>query len=73
MTFHDEVLHKLEVDAYQSVRQLQLWLCTVAPLRTESCECILKELHSLCVGMNWSLVHEEQIGWDILKKITIEG
>ena len=69
MTFHDELEHAYEMDAYQSVRHLQLWLSTIAPLKGELCESILKELYSLCVLLDWTLEYDKDLGRSILEKV----
>lgn len=71
MTFHDELLHQYETDTYRSVRQLQIWLSTIAPLKGEFSEPILTKLEGLCLAMNWPLEYDKDLDRLILEKFSM--
>lgn len=68
MTFMDEVHHDSEISARNGARQLQLWLLTIAPVRTEDgMSLILDGIELLAEDMGWPMKHDETLGRSVLE------
>lgn len=67
MSFHDQVHRDEELASYQAIRQLQLWLQTIAPVSHDVTKEVCEALEKLCTELDYTLVEDEQLNWKILK------
>ncbi len=67
MTFMDDVHRDNEKASYVSVRQLQLWLSTLAPIEGSKSLRALSMLENICDDMEWEMEWDEQLERSILK------
>lgn len=66
MTFHDDYHNNSEIEAYKSVKFLQVWLGTIAPVTDKLSSEVRDKLLEICKELEWPIVDDEYIG-EILK------
>lgn len=65
----DNLRHELDKEAYNSIRCLQVWLSTVAPVEPVIAKDTKDLLLKISTSMNWPMDFQEELGCSILKPL----
>lgn len=65
MTFMDDFSTQMENAAFDSTRQLMVWLGTISPVSNPLYIEILQKLEQMAVELQWPAQYDEQLGYII--------
>lgn len=66
MNFMDEIHYSNEVLSRQATRQLQMWLLTIAPVKSEVSVSVLDSLDVLIKELRWETKFDDVLGREVL-------
>lgn len=66
MNFMDEIHYSNEVLSRHATRQLQMWLLTIAPVKSEVSVPVLDSLDVLIKELRWETKFDDVLGREVL-------